>query len=103
MSTAEQLIVLKGGSVAALKQFKEAEAALLEVFPLIENGLGSDHNFTLQGVQHLVDLYDTWHVAEPNAGYDAKADKWRTKLPPPVEEEETSPETERELNADKDN
>ena len=89
--------------MAALKQFKEEETALLEGFPLIENGLGSDHNFTLQGVQHLVDLYDNWHVAEPNAGYDVRAAEWREKLPPVDEKEETSPETERESDSDIDN
>ena len=32
-------------------------------------------------LQRLVDLYASWHKAEPDQGYDAKADQWRAKLP----------------------
>ena len=28
----------------------------------------------------LAQLYDTWHEAEPGAGYDAQAAEWRAKV-----------------------
>jgi len=31
-------------------------------------------------VDALIELYDAWHAAEPNKGYDAKAAEWRGKL-----------------------
>lgn len=31
-------------------------------------------------LEHLAELYDAWHKAEPDKGYDAKAAEWRAKL-----------------------
>lgn len=30
--------------------------------------------------QRIVDLYDAWHKAEPEKGYDATAGEWKAKL-----------------------
>ncbi len=34
-----------------------------------------------ESVQRIIDLYDAWHAADPEKGYDAKAAAWRAKLP----------------------
>ena len=41
-----------------------------------------------EAIQRVVDLYDAWHAAEPDLGYEAKADEWRAKLPPRASDSE---------------
>ncbi len=33
-----------------------------------------------QALERVVKLYEFWHAAEPDAGYEAKAAEWRTEL-----------------------
>jgi hypothetical protein len=33
----------------------------------------------------LVDLYDDWHLAEPEGGYDARAAEWRHRAGSPTQ------------------
>ncbi|MEE8154465.1 MAG: hypothetical protein V3T53_05840 [Phycisphaerales bacterium] len=49
--------------------------------------LGADHERTIKVINALADPYDTWHEAEPDRGYNAKAAEWRAMLPEPIEEE----------------
>ena len=64
------------------ERFALAEANLLEAHPiyLAAKDRGQAHKDTLECVQALVDLYTTWHAAEPGKGYDAKASEWKAKL-----------------------
>jgi hypothetical protein len=65
-------------------RFRLAETNLREAHDIsvdIRDG-GPTHKDTLECVQALVDLYSTWHTAEPGQGYDAKAAEWQAKLPP---------------------
>ena len=34
---------------------------------------GPDHPDTVESVGQLIELYEAWHAAEPNAGYDTEA------------------------------
>jgi serine/threonine protein kinase/tetratricopeptide (TPR) repeat protein len=70
----------QGRTLAALQRFIEAEAAVLEAYEGFLDTLGADHQRTKDAAEALVDLYDAWHAAEPDKGYDAKAAEWRAKL-----------------------
>ena len=35
---------------------------------------------TRSALERIVRLYDEWHAAEPDAGYEAKAAEWRTEV-----------------------
>lgn len=74
-----------GRSLAAVKRYADAEAELLAAQEGFSNTLGIDHRRTKGTIEALIDLYDAWHEAEPDKGYDAKAAEWRTKLPQPAE------------------
>ena len=91
-----------GKTLTVLQRYKEAETALLEAHELIFAGLGPDHELTMGAIKSLSDLYTAWHEAESDQGYDTKANEWRAKLVQLNEEEETSPMSERESDADKD-
>ena len=71
--------------LTVLERYEEAETALLEAHELIFAGLGPDHERTIGAIKSLSDLYDAWHEAEPDKGYDAKAAEWLAKLPEPDE------------------
>jgi tetratricopeptide (TPR) repeat protein len=62
------------------ERFTLAEANLLEAHPIFVESRGPTHPDTLGCVQGLADLYTAWHDADPQAGYDAKADEWRARL-----------------------
>jgi serine/threonine protein kinase len=58
--------------------FEEAEPLALayERLSCSEDGRGSEYAIKL-----VAQLYEKWHEAEPERGYDAKAQAWRAKLP----------------------
>ncbi len=33
-----------------------------------------------EALERIVNLYEAWHAAEPDEGYDAKAAEWRAKV-----------------------
>ena len=33
-----------------------------------------------EGLKRIVNLYETWHAAEPDTGHDAEAAQWRAVL-----------------------
>ncbi|MBX3407587.1 MAG: serine/threonine protein kinase [Phycisphaeraceae bacterium] len=61
-------------------RFAMAEANLLEAHPILVQARGEAHKDTTECVAVLVNLYSAWHAAEPDKGYDAKAEEWRAKL-----------------------
>ena len=80
------LLVLPGAVMAALERFDRAEAELLEAQTIIEgpgipgwNPLALERQ-TREVVESFADLYDAWHASEPDAGHDAEAEKWRSRL-----------------------
>jgi non-specific serine/threonine protein kinase/serine/threonine-protein kinase len=85
-----------GKCLAELERYAEAETALLEAYGILEAALGPEHQRTIKMIQPLADCYTAWHVAEPDAGHDAKAAEWRAKLPvdglePAVPKPESAP------------
>jgi hypothetical protein len=66
----------------ALSRFAEAEPLLLDAADQCVASAASRRMHSQNTLNHLVELYAAWHVAEPDKGYDAKADAWREKLPP---------------------
>ena len=60
------------------KAFARAEELLLaaEVYAEVHGGLGN--NSTVPA-NVLVQLYESWHLADPTAGHDTQAAKWREK------------------------
>ncbi len=77
-----------GRTSLALHQYREAEEALVEAHEILIASLGSDHERTIGASKALSDLYDAWHEAEPDQGYDTKAAEWRAKLPDEVNSNE---------------
>ena len=69
-----------GKTLLLLDRHAKAEAALLEACEVFEAALGAEHKRTIDAIESLADLYDTWHAAEPDAGYDTKAAEWRAKF-----------------------
>ena len=62
-------------------RFTEAEAILIEMAnATLDNDTASKKSKT-KAIQRVVDLYEAWHAAEPDEGYDARAEQWRARLP----------------------
>jgi len=64
-----------GMALAALGEREEAEALLVDSIPRLTAGEAETNLI----VKALVDLYDDWHRAEPERGYDARAREWRQR------------------------
>ncbi|MCO6435895.1 MAG: serine/threonine protein kinase [Phycisphaerae bacterium] len=73
-----------------MTRFAEAEPLLREALNHCRRKYGDDNPRTTEVVNHLIMLYDAWHAAEPDQGYDAEAAEWRAKL----EEVEASTDSE---------
>ena len=69
-----------GMTLLKLDRYADAEGALLDARRTLEAVLGTKHKRTVTVTQSLADLYDAWHAAEPDQGYDQKAAEWRAKL-----------------------
>ncbi len=52
-----------------------------EVHGILDTSFGAKHRLTTKTIKSLIDLYDAWHEAEPDAAYAAEAAAWRVKLP----------------------
>jgi len=59
--------------------FAAAEANLLEAYRILSDQPGTE-NARLVCMQGLVDLYEDWHEAVPDAGHGVRHDEWRAKL-----------------------
>ena len=65
------------GSLKAAGRFEEAAAAYLEAHR-ISDALGPGHPRASMAAYQLRILYQRWHAAEPNAGHDVAAARWRS-------------------------
>ena len=63
-----------------MNRFEEASPLVLESYQIIESSLGTDHPLTKSIVTELAVIHETWHEAEPDGGYDAKAAEYRALL-----------------------
>lgn len=68
--------------LTTVNRFREAEAALLPAAESLKASPPSPVATSLTGIaaHRAVRLYDAWHIAEPDKGYDAKAAEWRARL-----------------------
>jgi len=67
--------------ISALEErsnFLDAEAILLLLLDYYQSHTSSAH---APMYRRMIGLYDSWHAAEPDKGYDTKAAEWRAKLP----------------------
>jgi tetratricopeptide (TPR) repeat protein len=88
--TLASLLTSLGKARVGLKQFKEAEASLLEAHTIWVKTRGETHQDTRNCTRVIADLYKAWNAAQPGKGYDIKATEWEAKLakltaPPPQE------------------
>ena len=67
---------------ARIEKLREAEPLLIESANALMENYKARYDRTNEAIQRVVDLYEARHAAEPEQGYDAKADEWRAKLPP---------------------
>ncbi len=58
----------------------EAEPLLIDSANSLMENDKARYDRTTEAIQRVVDLYEAWHAAEPDQGYDAKADEWQAKL-----------------------
>ncbi len=70
-----------GESLAGQDKFAEAEPLLLEGYEVMEDHPEATDERRGEALERIVKLYEAWHAAEPDAGYDAQAAAWRAKLP----------------------
>jgi len=66
---------------ARIEKLREAETILIELGNAVVGDSTSSDDDKTEAIQRVVDLYEAWHVAEPDQGYDAQADEWRARLP----------------------
>ncbi len=69
-----------GETLTKRARHSAAETDLLDAQRILETALGTDHERTIKAIQSLIDLYTTWHEAEPGKDYDAKAAEWLGEL-----------------------
>ena len=74
-----------GKTLVALQKWDEAKVLCLECYDRNEKRYGAAHTQTRGAIKLLIELYEAWHTAEPDAGHELSAEQWRAKLPPPSE------------------
>ncbi len=67
-------------ALVSLGRHAEAESLLLDAAAQCERSEVSLRVRRRSVLTRLVELYDAWHAAEPEVGYDAKAAAWRVRL-----------------------
>jgi len=80
-----------GETLLKLQRYHDAEEALVEAYEILTRSVGPENEYTIGVVESFADLYTAWHEAEPDKGYDAKADEWRAKLPNHANDAEADP------------
>ena len=63
-----------------IEKLREAEALLLEGYEGMQDHPDAPDERKREALERIVNLYEAWHAAEPDAGYDAQAAEWRAKL-----------------------
>ena len=76
---------LLGASLSGQGKFSEAQPLLLDARQGLVNVADAIppalREIRLRrALDHIVKLYESWHAAEPDKGYDIKAADWRAKL-----------------------
>ena len=64
----------------AVGRFEQAEPLALECEAGNREQHGADAPETARATELLIDVYEGWHGAEPDAGHDASAAVWRDTL-----------------------
>jgi serine/threonine protein kinase/tetratricopeptide (TPR) repeat protein len=75
-----QILIPLGRARTGLGEFGVAEARLMEAYELLREpraGIAVDRN---RAMSALVELYDRWHAAEPDGGYDREAAGWQARM-----------------------
>ena len=72
-----------GAARAGQGDYEDGERLLLDGYSKLFAFRGYHDRPTLDALQWVVRLYDAWHIAEPDQGYDLKAAEWRARLGPP--------------------
>jgi tetratricopeptide (TPR) repeat protein len=73
---------LYGVCLSKCGRFEEAERVLLDAIERLESALGPGHRDTRTAISQLVQHYEDHHAADPNGGFDAKAEAWRPRINP---------------------
>ncbi len=79
LDTADSRVGL-GRALTKLGRYAEAEALLLAPQATYSQKPTVPQRSVGRVLKGLVELYDAWHEAEPEKGYDVKAAEWRTRL-----------------------
>ncbi|CAN5423236.1 hypothetical protein BH09PLA1_BH09PLA1_27240 [soil metagenome] len=69
-----------GETLAGLNRFTDAEAELLTAQATIDKSPEAYQRARQPNLKALVGLYESWNLAEPGKGHDAKAAEWKAKL-----------------------
>jgi tetratricopeptide (TPR) repeat protein len=70
-----------GEYLVELGNFGEAEPLLINVYEQMEQREYVKQDDMKETLERLGKLYESWHLAEPGKGYDAKATEWLAKVP----------------------
>mgnify|MGYP001797180799 CR=1 FL=1 len=68
-----------GSCLREMGRFADAESMLLESREIIVRTMGESHRIANQMAEGLAMLYDAWHAAEPDVGYDVRAAEWKSR------------------------
>ena len=63
------------------KRFSEAESLLLRQHQRLSADAAKPSSDTRAALERLIALYESWHAAEPDKGFDIKAAEYRAMLP----------------------
>ncbi len=91
-----RFLTVLGWSRAALGDHAAAEANLIEAQAIVSAAQAATPWDRAAALTGLVELYESWHGAEPNGGYDAKAAEWLARLAQPPGEPATQAPTTRQ-------
>jgi tetratricopeptide (TPR) repeat protein/predicted Ser/Thr protein kinase len=69
--------IAMGAVLTDLQRFAEAEDYLLACQTALSKTNYAPAIIRSRAMERLIDLYDAWHAAAPDAGYDVKAEEWR--------------------------
>jgi tetratricopeptide (TPR) repeat protein len=69
-----------GRALAHLNRFSAAEPLLLECAEKLLDRSDAHPRQKQRALEAVAGLYEAWHVAEPEKGYDTQAGQWRDRL-----------------------
>lgn len=74
-------LTYRGRTLLAMERFEEATASLSEANALLEAALGPRHTRAVEARRRLAEAFEAWHLADPQGGHDAEAERWNATLP----------------------